>query len=81
MEPLKLVERTPAESVALWLRTSVMGEREYVRWGKRNKVDRFFFLLNQLAKNSNTFIVGEAVGLLFAGFCSTLEQIILGMMG
>ena len=35
-----------------------------------------FFVLSQLVKTSNTFMVGRAVGLLFAGSYSLLEQMI-----
>lgn len=49
--------------------------------GKKEVDGSIFLLLTQLIKNSDTFVVGGIVGLLSAGPCSTLEQIVLGMIG
>lgn len=48
---------------------------------EKRKLMDFFFLLTQLIKNSDTFVVRGIVGLLSADPCSTLEQIVLGMIG
>lgn len=40
-----------------------------------------FFLLSQLAKNSDAFMVNGVVGLLFADSGNTIEQIVVGPMG
>lgn len=48
---------------------------------RKKEVDEFLFLLTQLIKNSDTFVVRGIVGLLSADLCSTLEQIVLGMIG
>lgn len=45
------------------------------------KVDERVFLLSQLAKNADTFMVNGVVGLLFADSGSTMEQIVVGPMG
>lgn len=52
MGPLNLIKRAPNESMDLGLRTSVMEERHVRYRGKENRF--FFFLLNQLVKESDT---------------------------
>lgn len=47
----------------------------------QKKVDELFFLLSQLVKNSDTFMVSGIVGLLFADSGSTMEQTVVGPMG
>lgn len=64
----------------LGLRISLMGKRCCVRVDEK-KADELFFLLSQLAKNSDTFMVNGIVDLLFANSGSTMEQIVVGTMG